>query len=1108
MVSGATAREIKMKKTLMISLLVLVATAGLATVAGAREIEHKILVPDDMFSKVDHVRTVGAISGVFGVCQATGDTFYYGGTVTGPGGVPYAGEPIASGWTNRNMWTWSADGFNGIPHSGLNMDGWVGVDNTTQIEDYFHVVDNATLGANCVIAGTKSLFCGVTKQQSQYLCYVDQNGTGYGNYWHQTVVTKSYTYNAGNQITLSYAYKNEGEPGYDYTDVILQIYDTGASEWVDYDTLAEYTDLVTGSETIDVDSYLASKTPPVQFRIRFTFYSDGGYSDQDAGYPTSCGAFLLDNYTLNGDVSDSEDFENVTVEELPAGWERIVEGVGNFVRVEYLNDLPIGLDQDPCVTAVPGLCEMADSVIVMYDPTAPSYPHPCYEDNYAVSPVIDFSDHPGLPGKLFQFERFGNLTGGSYGDYIFIVWYVRYAPGCPGGSWSEWMNNNYVYYTPEGTSCATLLFDVSSYIPSTAQQAQLALCVLNDCCGWVDWGSMCTYQSNITPYYDNVMFATYGSEGAPYISMRVYDYWQDQFAEDGTLNPTSTADSRIANYLSNLYPPIYGDTLTCRGDADNMEVYFVFRLAKVGPGQAMTHPFFTTWFPYAGRGDWFEARMDTSEITNTMGTGTVPYPGRWMTTFHEQDLITLANGLAEGTEILPNNLFVPGTRIEYFAKARYSGAALWFMLPDTTGGRCEEFEILPMMRDDGTGAIEWPCLIVADHFGGMGNWSEWNSDRIARHLVANNFGFDMFNKLGPVSDLRNGIGRTGANPGQIGGPGTPKYNWGPGSTLTQFMAYTHCILNAGPQLNYCMSQSDIDMVNIWLTVYTSGYQFKFFWLSGSQVARWLTYGQLSSGKQFLNNTLGATYVHRNYAEQNSDRTYCLPANGIAGGRVVCGEPESYIIRANGCPRGASGFNVLGLSTSPGSSGVAEIEYDSQPTKRYAAVSNLVNVVDGANYKTFTEGYDFCLMRTNDSQGPLACGTDDFLTAWVGCILGWGNYSSTATCGIFGPESIADNRTAPPLPVTSLREAFPNPTNPTARINYTVGTSGRVWLRIYDVSGQVVRTLVNETKQARREPYEVIWDGTDDRGKTVSSGVFFYQLEAVGYRSAKKIVILR
>jgi hypothetical protein len=1099
-----------MKEVLMVLIVVLVAAVSIATIAGARELERKIIVPDDMFSKADHVGTVGAISSVFGVCQATGDTFYYGGTVMGPGGVPYAGEPIGSGWTNRNMWTWSADGFNGIPHSGLNMDGWVGVDNTTQSEDYFHVVDNVTLGASCVIAGTRSLFCGVSNQQSRDLCYADQNGTGYGNNWRQTVVTKSYTYNAGNQITLGYSYKNQSEAGYDFTDVILQTYDTAGGKWVDLSTLASYTDFLNGSASIDVDSYLAGKTPPVQFRIKFAFESDGGYSDED-GYidiKTTCGAFLLDGYSLSGDVSDTEDFENVAIGGLPAGWEKLAGGrsVGNFVRVEHLNDQAIGLNQDPCVAAVPGLCEMADSVIVMYDPSAPpNYPHPCYQDNYAVSPVIDFSNHPGLAGKLFQFERFGNLplSSGS-GDYVFIYWRIRYTPKCSPGTWTEWVNNNYVLYTPEGTSCNTLSFDVSSYMPWNAQQAQLALGVLNDCCGWVDWGMECSYVNNITPYYDNVTFATYGSEEAPYISMRVFDYWQDQFAEDGTLNPTSTADSRTPNYLSNLYPPIYGDTLTCRGDADSMEVYFVFRLAKVGPRQPMTHPFFTTWFPYTARGGWFEARMDTSEITNAWGTATAPYPGRWMCAFHEQDLITLANGLAENTEVLPNNLFVPGTRIEYFVKSRYLGSALWFMLPDTTGGKYEEFEILPMMRDDGAGGLEWPCLIVADHFGGMGNWSERNSDRIARHLRANNFDFDMFNKLGPVSDLRNGIGRTAANPGQTGGPGTLKYNWGPGATLAQFLAYTHCILNAGPQLNNSMNQSDVDMVNSWLNLYSSSGRFKFFWLSGNQVARWLN----SYGKAFLNNTLGATYVHRNYAEQNSDRTYCLPANGIAAGRIVCGEPESYVIRANGCPRAVLGPSVLGVSTTQGPSGVAEIEYDSQPTKRYAAVSNLVNVVGGANYKTFTEGYDFCLMRTNGSQGPLACGTDDFLTAWLGSILGWGNYNAGTACNASGPISVDDGGTSPPLPVTSLRQAFPNPMNPVARIRYTVGTSGMVWLRIYDVSGRVIRTLVAETREARREPYEVSWDGTDDRGERVSSGVFFYQLETSGYRSAKKIVIVQ
>jgi flagellar hook assembly protein FlgD len=81
-------------------------------------------------------------------------------------------------------------------------------------------------------------------------------------------------------------------------------------------------------------------------------------------------------------------------------------------------------------------------------------------------------------------------------------------------------------------------------------------------------------------------------------------------------------------------------------------------------------------------------------------------------------------------------------------------------------------------------------------------------------------------------------------------------------------------------------------------------------------------------------------------------------------------------------------------------------------------------------------------------------------------------------------------------------------NPTAKIVYTVGKSGRVWLRVFDASGRVIRTLVDQYLDARDKPYEVIWDGTNDRGQRVSSGVFLYQLEAAGYRSAKKIVILR
>jgi hypothetical protein len=1095
-----------MNKTLTISFVVFVVLVSVAVTTHARELEREVPIPDEQFSRTGPAgAVVGAVHGVFGVNQTPTDTFYYGGTIV-VGGVPYAAEPSASGWANGKIWTWSATGFNGTAHSGLNMDGWVGVDNTVQMDDYFHVADNATMGATCVIAGNKSLLCGVTNEQGRELCYGDQTGTGYGNDWRQTVVTKTYTHNAGNQITLVYAYGNQSEPGYDSTYVTLQTYDPVGAKWIDHSVLARYTGVMSGTETFDVDSRMTGLTPPVQFRIKFNFISDGGYSDIDNGFPTSCGAFLLDSYALTGDVADSEDFESVSIGSLPAGWQTIVSsGVGEFARAKHLNDLPIDLNQDPCVAAVPWLCGMADSVIVLYDPAAPQYPHPCGlqdmgQDNYVVSPIIDLSGHPGLGGKILQFERFANLP---MADHVFIYWQIKYKPACESGGWSAWVRDYYFYYTPEGTSCAGLSFDVSSYIPPTAQQVQIAIGVINECCG--EWWGGCSQQSNATPYFDNATFATFGPADAPYISMGEIDYWQDQFAEDGTLNPTSTADTRTPNYLSNLAPPIFGDTLVCRGGADNMEVYFVFRMAKVGARQPTTHPFFTTWFPGVAGGGWIEAGMDTAEYTNAAGTGTIPFPGRYMACFHEQDPVRIANAFPECREILPNNLFVPGTRIEYFLKAKYSGSVMWFMFPDTTEGKYEEFEILPMMSDDGTGGLHWPCLIVADHFGRMGNWSERNSHRIARHLKANNLRFDTFNRLGPASDLRNGIGRWAANPGQIGGPGTDKYNWGPGATIVQMLGYYHCILNAGSVYGYSIYQPDVDMINSWLTTFSSPISPKFFWLSGDQVVRELN-RRTPWGKNFLNNILCATYVHSSYAEQNNDFTFCLPMNGVASGRIACGEPESYIVRSNGCPRGRA-LSVIGVSTASGCNALAEIEYDSRATKLYAAVSNVVNNPTGANYKTFTEGYDNCLIRTNASQGPLVCGSDSFMTTWFACILTWGNYDSTWLCP--PPDiGIPQQRSAAPALVTSLGQNFPNPMNPAAKITYTVGKSGRVWLRVFDVSGRVIRTLVDQYNEARREPYEVIWDGTNDRGERASSGVFFYQLDVPGYKSTKKIVILR
>jgi hypothetical protein len=89
---------------------------------------------------------------------------------------------------------------------------------------------------------------------------------------------------------------------------------------------------------------------------------------------------------------------------------------------------------------------------------------------------------------------------------------------------------------------------------------------------------------------------------------------------------------------------------------------------------------------------------------------------------------------------------------------------------------------------------------------------------------------------------------------------------------------------------------------------------------------------------------------------------------------------------------------------------------------------------------------------------------------------------------------------------SLSQNYPNPFNPSTTMNYSVDRKGLVLLVIYDVLGRQVRTLVNERKE--RGSYSVRWDGKDDEGQQLSSGVYFYQLKICDYTSSKKMLLLK
>jgi C1A family cysteine protease len=73
----------------------------------------------------------------------------------------------------------------------------------------------------------------------------------------------------------------------------------------------------------------------------------------------------------------------------------------------------------------------------------------------------------------------------------------------------------------------------------------------------------------------------------------------------------------------------------------------------------------------------------------------------------------------------------------------------------------------------------------------------------------------------------------------------------------------------------------------------------------------------------------------------------------------------------------------------------------------------------------------------------------------------------------------------------LEQNYPNPFNPTTTIIYHLPISSNVLLKVYNVAGQEIKTLVNEYQSVGRK--QVVWDGTDQYGNVVSSGVYFYRL---------------
>ena len=114
-----------------------------------------------------------------------------------------------------------------------------------------------------------------------------------------------------------------------------------------------------------------------------------------------------------------------------------------------------------------------------------------------------------------------------------------------------------------------------------------------------------------------------------------------------------------------------------------------------------------------------------------------------------------------------------------------------------------------------------------------------------------------------------------------------------------------------------------------------------------------------------------------------------------------------------------------------------------------------------------------------------------------------------TTGFYGPASVIFSITGdtgtPAIPtVTQLEDAYPNPFNPNTTLRYQLKDAGNVKIDIYNQRGQLVRSFVKSHDAAGY--YNILWDGCDDSGNTLASGVYLYRMTSGKYSGVKKLVL--
>ena len=944
--------------------------------------------------------------------------------------------------------------------------GWTHQDLSVPQESRWRVSDYQAGNLNGHGPGNLAAWCG---EAGYAACSAGDEPGGYGNNYDEILGWSGTVADPGLSCTVTVdAWLNlDLEAGYDYFYLRCLRQDNEPLVLLALDgRLADHH--LQETFLLGPDDYLGEPGARNRVELEFRVTSDSAYSDEDCFFP-SAGACQIDDITVtldNGGTSSFEDFQSGEMQD----WRIILPlGVGDFAQILYLDDI------DPCVSNyTPQVCFIDDGQVVpgtggqycinwCYGPNGyivnttgglagPDH----YLHNRILSPVVPWPAS-GAEGGILAYGVFEHedLSGDSPG--IFHTWHVRStASGDPADLASTpWQDRNYIYYGRAAYRRGE--FDITDLLVPGTTHVQVSLDVQE--LGYL-WGFNGD-DGYPAPYFDNVRLAAFPFAG-PSLSARRIDLAQDGFPAAGILDQENPANNNVRFDMARNIALVQDMTII-PGDS------LLVTISPRRPGAVMAEP--PRLFYYLAANPAFDPYRDS-------GLGNEGYV---------EGIRTDPAGVSGGRfafDLPDSGFFFPGDVLHYYIQAvsDLDGNLLTSLLPaDTTG--FNDFAVLSAYAPDFT-VRALPSVSYDSYHQDLRNapdvllWDDggdqevWVAALEKLHLVAGHF--DIYRTAGPSSAVGNGLGSR-ATPEILSLYRTLLYTCGSLGYAT--------ICNGDLQYD---GSDDAGLLDAWMD--QGG---KSMFLTGDNLVADL----FQSGA--ATQALAADWLRTEFLD--SDVRYMINAQVVP--RILAAEGPVFPsldswIAYGGCPvintfdalTVAAGGQRIAEFTDPGGIGGAYI-YSA------ATLNDLPDdrtVIPEHNSAVISLPYDFSFVYTDPAglpPGPLNARETllhDVLM-FFGEIISWG------AADMPGPRHLE-------------ARSYPNPFNPNTKIEFHLPRTGRLTVKLFNIRGELVRTLVDEERPAG--PGSIVWAGDDDRGAAVSSGVYFCQVKAGGEEAVHKIALVK